>query len=333
MKRYSRNRKAGGICLEAALVMPVVMLLILSVVLRIVAAESSIRIKGALDRTASELSLILCLCDLYQSCETGRDLEDAAQSMDDGLAGLLGDDLIADAVKDLALDMASSVMLSPLICERFEQWLDLADDGLSSWRRLTGDYCLYLDWDVDHNSLWLSMSYVFKTPFGEMPQSIKSVVPIWSGSVRDDDKTYAGEVWLLDNFTRGRMIRSAFGGNLPFDFPVIAAFAGGTAVSIKSMDLTAPSYADNGAVRERVNSLITDLASFSGTRYVRDKTNIEIAPGDILARKLLLIIPENYDQERLQPVLTQLQQHAFNVGIVMEVHPYGESTRYSQQDS
>lgn len=49
-------------------------------------------------------------------------------------------------------------------------------------------------------------------------------------------------VWAKDWSTRGMEIDAKLGGNLPPFFPTIDKFENGVVTSIKSVDLTAPTY-------------------------------------------------------------------------------------------
>ena len=75
----------------------------------------------------------------------------------------------------------------------------------------------------------------------------------------------AGEdIWALDNFTRGKKIRSLFGANLPSNFPVIAKFENGKAVMIKSMDLTAESYLSGDSLEKTLDGYLKELFEYKG---------------------------------------------------------------------
>lgn len=80
-----------------------------------------------------------------------------------------------------------------------------------------------------------------------------------------------------------------YGGNLPDAFPVIAAFEDGTAVMIKSLNHTLPSYRKKGAMEKAVLKMIDTLEAFQGAEY----GGISIRKEDIKRKKLILILPEN----------------------------------------
>ena len=118
---------------------------------------------------------------------------------------------------------------------------------------------------------------------------IRSRVPVWnafqSKQEGGGDDGEADGIWELTNFERGQAFRKIFGGHLPHFYPVIACWNGSEAVSIKSMDLTAPSWSSPAAAERRVNQLVNSLAAFEGIGGEGP------APGQIISRRLILIIP------------------------------------------
>ena len=125
-------------------------------------------------------------------------------------------------------------------------------------------------------------------------------------------------VWSFDNFTRGKMIRDIFGGDLPYDYPVIASFKEGVALMIKSIDTTKPTYQNTNRLQQEVKEMLDKLRNFQGVAG-------EIEPAAIKAKKLLLVIPENTPTEQANVLFNVVRNHGVVQGIQVEVQFYQES--------
>ena len=146
------------------------------------------------------------------------------------------------------------------------------------------------------------------------------------GSVAmDSEDTHSDEddIWSLDNFTRGKKLREIFGGNLPFNFPVIASFKDGVATMIKSMDLTASTYQTADVVREKLYGYIEEIANFQGQEEPWGKDRIVIKNDDIKQKQLVLIIPGNTIQSEVERALYECIDYANSRGVTMTIEKYG----------
>lgn len=139
----------------------------------------------------------------------------------------------------------------------------------------------------------------------------------------DENTGNEEDIWSLDNFTRGRKIRAAFGANLPFNFPVIAKFDQGAAIMIKSMDLTAKSYQDAPSVGERIQAYINELAMYNGQEKPWGKDGIVIRAGDIKMKKIILVIPGNPIRGEIEEILQECKIYATEKEVVLEIERYG----------
>lgn len=327
------TQKRGGICLEAALILPIVLLLAGTLVGVILAVETEIKLKGALDRTAAELSLVSPICELL--AEDASYLKDgqsqageATREINTALQEIFPGQTFSAILSDVSLDLASTNILGPIINRRINYWLAECESGQPGWLGLLGKRSLFLDWNLKNHQLWLCLDYQLKSPAGFFQRQAKAVVPIWIGSGGPETGESADTIWLLDNFSRGQEIRRMMGGNLPYDFPVIASFADGIAVSVKSMDLTAPTYQEPQAVINEISQQTEMLADFQGAVYVRPEQRIEISAEAIIRRKLILVIPANCSQPWLETVLSDLKRQAAGQSVELETVRLGKSTRY-----
>jgi hypothetical protein len=120
-----------------------------------------------------------------------------------------------------------------------------------------------------------------------------------------------GNAWNMPWWQRGQIIEDWLGRNLPRNFPVIDRFVSGVATSIKSLNLTAPTYQNIGALTSRVQGYINTIANFQGTR--------QIPPTMITGRELILAVPSGAGTPAQWAALQALQQYAANLGVTLTI--------------
>ncbi len=131
------------------------------------------------------------------------------------------------------------------------------------------------------------------------------------------------DIWSLSNFQRGLKIRRLFGANLPTSFPVIAKFANGKAVMIKSMDLTAASYQVENNAEKTLKGYLNELVKYKGQDKPWGSDNILIRERDINSRELLLVIPKNELSDANEKLLSDMEDIAASKGVMLVVERYG----------
>ena len=342
MQQTGKNRR-GGLALEAAIVMPLVMFTLTSLLALQAGLTAEIKLKGALDKTAAEISLLVPLCDLVLSGVDLSDLENQNLAAEKNISSLIASsdsqaffssDIIPSLISDGLFDLASSALLAPFIHQRLDYWIDQGEVHHPGFSRQIEQRKLFLHTAPDKNQLWLCVDYQLKSPFGRPFNRYQQVVvPLWTGSrnAEQDDEEEKDGVWMLDNFSRGQILRRHYDANLPFNFPVIARFSNGRAVSIKSIDLTAPSYQDLQVIRRRLNDQVRQLAEFNGAKRNQEGRTIEISADDMKERRLLLIIPANSPPAAVS-LLTDLKTDAAFAGIDFQWRTHGNSLRYQPDD-
>ena len=138
-------------------------------------------------------------------------------------------------------------------------------------------------------------------------------------------------VWELNNFARGKILRSIFGGNMPYDFPVLSSFdpRTGAAAVIKSIDITAPTYQDPKIFSKELREIADKFTGFSGTEgYSLKPDHPVIRDGDIRTKRLLLVFPSNEMSEAQRKVLNDFIVYASADGMKLEFVTYQKSKRY-----
>ena len=320
-----KMRLKGTISLEAALVFPVMIAIILLFVLAIQTVRDSIILGHALDQTANEIALLLPLEDVLESVVDAVDQEEWIRKT-------VSDPTLAKIAVDGMSDLASTLLASPFILNRVSYWSRLTATG-QHCSPPDGEMKLAFDFDKNRKTCWLILSYRKMMPQGAPWQVIRSRVPIWNVYLFEerDDTSYEEDedkdsVWMLSNFERGAAIRAAFGGHLPPFYPVIAMWNGVEAVSIKSMDITAPTYRSQDAAEKKIMHHVESLAAFQGAGEEGP------SPGEIKKRRLILVIPDNSVSWKTSEVITCWQNMAASLGVILDVREYGTSYLYQDSD-
>lgn len=145
----------------------------------------------------------------------------------------------------------------------------------------------------------------------------------WLSGDKPAENGRTDDIWSLGNLERGAKIRALFGANLPFSFPVISSFENGTAIMIKSMDLTAESYQNTLNVRKEIEVYINELVKFKGQEAPWGSKKIVISNRDILNRQILLVIPQNELLPEIERVLEACIDAAAGKDIKLKIVRYG----------
>jgi len=181
----------------------------------------------------------------------------------------------------------------------------------------------------NNNDIELVVSYKLDLPlpvkiFGDFEIVQRATVRAWTGGDNPvpDSPGSGYDIWALDNFTRGRKFREIFGANLPFNFPVISSFENGTAVMIKSMNLSARSYSENENIEKRVMEFIHEMANYEGQEEPWGKSGISIRKEEIMKRQIILIIPDIELSNEKQQLLEECRLRASAAGIELRICRY-----------
>lgn len=312
-EREKKGRLMAMLSLEAALVFPAVLILILSLIGAIQAEQDAIILSHALDQTAREVALLLPLADLAEQYLDPVSL----------IKELIPDQTLAAFALDGLSDLAATALASPFLLERVDSWAR-ATAHSQGRRPPQGARRLAIDFDRERQSIWLQLTYDQSRWPIEHQAFIRSRIPIWNAGLFKDtgegeEEKEKGEIWLLPNFERGQRIRSLFGGHLPLSYPVIAAWNGSEAVAIKSMDLTAPSWSSPSASGRRIDQFVRDLSSFEGAGGEGP------SPGEIRSKRLILVIPDNDIEWKTAGLVAGWKAAAAVYGVNLDIREFGTS--------
>lgn len=322
-KRWS-TAVSGSLTVEATLVMPLVLTFLIFLLSVTYQGYLQSVIRYALDQVAGEVGVLIPL---------GESLVETAGGRSTDLVQKILDEEDRQTLQATGWDVASSLFLSPYLEKRLDFWIGqaprMAGQPLARHQRQ-----ILLTWE--HRYLVLELETRFKTFGGVISQPIRTLIPIWSEDLKSEKKGENEEqkdaVWEMDNFSRGRILREKFGGNLPFNYPVLSAFEHGEGRIIRSLDLTAPSYQDENHVRDLVLDSVNRLAGFAGHES-QSKSVPTIRSSDILRRRLQLVVPKNSGQLANTGFWNELRNEAERRGVVFDLMTYGESHRFSEQSN
>ena len=142
-------------------------------------------------------------------------------------------------------------------------------------------------------------------------------------------------VWQLGNFARGKIIRALFGGNLPYDYPVVCAVEKGEALMIKSLNTTSSSYSGGKKFEQELKSMIDRLSDFKGGNMdnIAEKGYRVFSPAEIRTRRLLLVIPEEGFNDFQAGSMQSIMAYAASKGVVLEPVAYQKALKTSGTDA
>lgn len=345
-KSYNiKMRKKGTIILEMAIAVPMFIVISTIILLSINCRNADIAFSQAVDQVTGEISVALpvvgagidVVTELTNVISSGsvNEQSDTEEINNDGALDAIG---IASAVSSYfgidGADILGTLLFGQMIRDRIvETYNDLCENKII--KNMVKNVSVAVDYDSGNRVIWIRTYYQWVTPFRTFDKMIQSAAPIYGNLEiefhgNSSDKQ-ADEIWMESNFVRGDYLREQFGGNLPHSFPVISSWKNGTATSIKSIDLTAPTYCSEEELFKKVSEHINNLSEFNGTDKPWGKEQITIESGDINNRVLLLIIPSNSDESTIS-VLESYIDYACSKGVSLKIEKYGNSYKYVKQD-
>jgi len=146
----------------------------------------------------------------------------------------------------------------------------------------------------------------------------KGVMPHVSAENYPDEESNNESIWDKNNLYRGSVIRQMYGANLPAGFPAIDIFENGMATMIKSMNHTAKSYEKTSAFEYKIRSMIDELYAFKGAAF----GGISVTQKDIMQKRLILVMPENEFTILQANAMESLMRYAASKLIVLDLQRY-----------
>lgn len=335
-----RNESRGSIILELSIAIPIFIAVSIIALSAINIKRAEISFAQAVDQTTNEVALAIpilntgseIISDILSGVGAKAEEENDNENYS-GIAGALG---IVNALSDYVgfegEDVVGTLIFGKAIRDRImDNFLLNCENEIII--QSIDHVSVYVDVDLPNHTVYMYTYYRCNTPFNSFERKIVSAIPMY-GRIRlsltdNQQDPEKDSVWSLHNFDRGQYFRELFGANLPFSYPVIASFIGGTATSIKSIDLTAPYYESGDGLHNKIQNHINELAQFSGTEQPWGSDNIQIDGQSITDRVLKIVIPEN-SPEHLVSEISGYQSYANDHGVKIEIQTYGVSDRYSE---
>ncbi len=329
------KNKHGSVTIESAVAFTAVLVFLAAIISVINIYRTDILMRRAQEQTCEKVAM---LCPLTV---TASDVFSTAVNAfpDIGIDGTNGGEAVTYVAKLITgADFAGGYTIENLVLEgALGGYManDIAEGYIS--RNGGSDFMMPDDINVtfevnpDKSIIEVSTTYSVLTLAGRYERSIYNIIPVYGKGdlflLASEEQKKENDIWSEDNFTRGDYFREEYGGNLPKMFPVIDAYEDGTATSIMSIDLTAPTYADESEILKKIGENIDQLSGFEGADKNIGGTQYSIGP--VTKRQLIVIIPSNSSDEAKDSVYGMVSYAASN-GISMSVEEYGTSLKYSE---
>ena len=227
---------------------------------------------------------------------------------------------IEETIADTVINELYAVILKKQIQEHYL----LACEKNRTFRSFITDHAEFIETKTTEDTLFLISRYRVYTPFMTFDRQFKIPLRLWDHGDHTGvmEQQEDGNIWKYDNFTRGKVLRRRFGGNLPFGFPVLSGFSNGTAMIIKSMNLLSETWSDPVEVRFQMQESVDALASYRGMPDAWGEEEIIIQETEIRNRLVRFIIPENTPMDGFSGVFEKMQEYGEETGVMIEIIPY-----------
>lgn len=307
MKKSRIKNKAGSLCIEIAIVYPFFLMIIFCFVFNMAIVRSEMLLKSTIIKESEKAGFLGIIGDY----STG-----IISELTDNAAGADESDFIMKYIYEQALKNQIRDAYQQVFVKN------------KSFKSVIKEHDEFLEGSLSEDNITLTSVYKVFTPFITIRKQFTIPLRLWNHGDHSGKVFQNGErnIWLYDNFERGRILRIRFGGNLPMGFPVLSGFSNGNALIINSMDLTAPSWALPSSVNEQMGQVVLKMAAYNGTLQPWGKDGISIPPEKIRYRYIKFIIPENLPSGKYDAVFEKIIYNALNRSIKVEIIPYQSSS-------
>ena len=327
MRFHTNNSERGSVSIEAAVIMPAFLgvLLVFVSLIQIISAENILRISAL--KTADKMCK---WAPIYKNL--------AADNLQNEIVKKIGGEL-SEALSGEEGELISEILqlrkvteysfnyiygfTSQKICESYINNDKLVRNKVVDISNLNLYKSTFFSNDTNNISLKAVCDVKTYLPFkAKIAVDIdcaswgKGIMP--HVSVDIPDEKVSDSIWQKDNLTRGRIIRQMYGSNLPENFPVIASFEYGTATMIKSLNHTAKTYQDSFTFEKSIKEMIDAVANFEGSSM----GGITVNKKDILIKKIILVLPENDFSFLQQNTLEYLMRYSATKLVVLDLQRY-----------
>ncbi len=309
IKKQLQKTEAASMSLEAALTLPLLILVFLQLALSVHAVSAELSAFSALRRLGKESNLILAA---QHQISTSEDYEHNLKGKNSDVSEETSvlNSPFATVLKDAGISKLSSGLLS----ERLNLWFNEIFDNQLNFSLLK-DSRIFLQ--IPQNSRLGRLHLFYKIPgiWEDLSRSQTILINDWRGnktaeaeSAESDADAVPADIWSWDNLSRGKAFQKKYGGNLSTFHPVVARAEDGHVTMIKSINLLAPTYRGGGSLTEAFEEWMDDLTAFNGSAET----------GPIVKKSLLIVVPENSPFLQLQ-ILESKQRVAGVRGVAIEI--------------
>ncbi len=321
-KMKTNKRESGSVSLEAALALPLVLLIFLQLGLSLYAVSAELSLNAALQHLSKESNLMLAA--QWQLREiTPSQNEHLLKDNETNTVSANGSQFPLALLQDAALSKISA----PLLEDRLSLWFHEHYDVQVNFP-IIKDAKIFLETPQSANLGRVHLFYVIPGIWEDLERSQSVLLNDWRGfndesEVRDEDSSSeaSDSIWTWDNFSRGRAFQERYGANLSSFHPVVAKSENGNVSMIKSIDLTTKTYQAIKNLDNVVEEWLSDLAQFTGTEET----------GNVTGKTLLVVVPENSPYKQLQ-LLENKKIKAVGMGIKIEIIRDGVSGQEAKRE-
>jgi len=306
LKNQKFSNKKGSFALEAAIVFPVIIVILMFYIWQITVIRSETVYKSFL-------------------------LSEAEKAPAFGVLYQISNKYLIESYLDEIDDDTSEFIFALVYKKIFKMQLEKNyKDYLNnnpSHKSVIKSHRFFIENNICDNVVEMTSVYDIYTPFGTVRKMFVFPVAFWTNNnVFKSEISKAENVWDKSNFDRGKILRSVFGGNLPFGYPVLSGFKNNTAFIIRSMDLNANSWQNPDTVHNKLLTDIIKLYDFKGNSTPWGKDGIIIPPEDIHYRYIIFVFPENIDYEKYKSAFEKIIIDGKSYGINIDIKHYQSST-------
>ncbi len=333
------STRRGTVVLEMAIAVPIILLTSLVIMIGMNCVQADIAFAQSVDQATNEASIAIpvldvgldavssILSDINYENKTEKEEKDSFSGLSEGLGFVTA---LANYVGFEGEDLLGTLVFGKAIRDRI-MWTYECNCRNDIVFNSIDNVSVYVDYDRISKTIYIDVYYQWITPFRDVDKVIRSAIPVYGDLeliIEGDGETSEDSIWDKENFERGLYFRELYGANLPESFPVLSAWRNGTATSIKSIDLTAPSYESGNDLYKKVVGHINEIAEYQGTDKPWGKDQIYIDGQEISNRVLIIIVPENSPASVIDE-LSGYCSYAESKGVETVIKQHGVSGRYS----
>lgn len=318
--RIRQRSKEGSISLEAAVILPICILVILFFTQILSAFKLEMNLRAAMDATAREAGLAFATTGLWEEFpQTAVDIITEETKVN-----------LPSALDEWIMELTASQIAAPFVMDRVATYYERDVSYPDLTKNILKNESMSMTVSRSESLIWMDLYYDLEFLGLSVERSIRQPIVLWHPlpNIVDNPANFPEDIWSMDNFSRGSFFQSYFDSNLPQNYPVFSRFESGHATRITSVDITAPSYQALQDLTNHVRKELEQVAAYEDPGTVWKRNPISFTGDDIRSRSLLLVFPTNERDEAVRAV-EDLRSYAKSLGVNLKIRRVGFSERYS----